>query len=137
MAISLKKYLSTAFKWLIPFVFLEILIFILYFTELVQAGLFAIINAMDIICLLLPGAYYLIMFFVFRVKSKNFTPLEGVISNWETGFYRYTGSVILKIEDNEYSTSAYFSNEECKKLVGKTIFYAIINDILFIYEIKN
>lgn len=85
----------------------------------------------------MPGAYYLIMFFVLKRKCKNVTPKDGVISNWEAGFYRYTGGVIIKIDDTEYSTSAYFSNEECKELIGKTISYAIIDETLFIYEIKN
>ena len=137
MELSLKKYLSTALKWLTPFVFLELLICILYFTSITEAGLFAIINIVNIVCLLIPGAYFLIMFFVYKQKCKNFIPTEGVISNWETGFYRYTGSVIVKVDDKEYSTSAYFSNEECKELVGKNISYAIIDETLFIYEIKE
>ena len=137
MALSLKKYLSSALKWLIPFVFLETLICLLYLTKVTQAELFTIVNIVNIVCLLIPGAYHLIMFFFFLKKCKNVTPTQGVISNWQAGFYRYTGSVIVKIDDNEYSTSAYFSNAECKELVGKTISFAIIGETLFIYEIKN
>ena len=77
------------------------------------------------------------MFFVYKNKCKNFTPVEGVITNWEAGFYRFTGGVIIKVDDKEYSTSAYFSNEECKELVGKSISYALIDETLFIYEIKD
>ena len=75
------------------------------------------------------------MFFIYKKKCKGFTPAEGVIMNWEPGFYRYTGSVIIKVDNKEYSTSAYFNYEDCKELVGKTISYAIIDEILFIYRI--
>jgi hypothetical protein len=109
MELSLKKYLSTALKWLTPFVFLELLICILYFTSITEAGLFAIINIVNIVCLLIPGAYFLIMFFVYKQKCKNFIPTEGVISNWQTGFYRYTESVIVKVDDKEDSTSSLWS----------------------------
>lgn len=137
MEYSLKKYLFTALKWLTPFVLLELLICILYFTGNVEVALFTIINIVDIVFLLLPGICFLIMFFVFKKKCKSFTPVEGMIANWESGFYRYTGSVIIKINDKEYSTSAYFSNDECKELVGKIISYAIIDETLFIYDIKE
>ena len=137
MELSLKKYLSTSLKWLTPFVLLEILISILYFANVAQLGLFTVINIIDVVCLLIPGSYYLIMFFVFRSKRKNVIPVEGVISNWESGFYRYTGAVTIKIDDKTYSTSAYFSSDECKELVGKTISYAIIYETLFIFEIKT
>ena len=85
--------------------------------------------------LLIPGTYYLITFFIFKGKCKGVTPSEGIISNWKSGFYRYTGKVIIDIDDNEYSTAAYFASDECERLVGKTVSYAIINDKLFIYEI--
>jgi len=137
MELSLKKYLSMALKWLIPFVSLELIICTLYFTRIAESMLFAIINVVDVVFLLLPGAYFLIMFLVYKQKCKNFSPIEGIITNWEAGFYRYTGSVIVKVGDNEYSTSAYFSNEECKELVGRHISYAIIDEVLFIYEIKD
>lgn len=137
MVYSLKKYFFTALKWLTPFVLLEILICILYFTGNVEATLFAIINIVDVVFLLLPGIYFLIMFFVFKKKCKGFTPAEGKIANWEAGFYRYTGSVIIKVDGKEYSTSAYFSNYECRELVGKNVSYAIIDDTLFIYDIKE
>ena len=137
MELSLRKYLSFALKWLIPFAFLEILICILFFTSVIKSGLFAFIFVINIICLLLPGAYFLTMFFIFKKKCKCFTPIDGVIVNWEAGFYRYTGSVIINSDGKEYSTSSYFTNEECKGLVGKHVSYAIIDEMLFIYEIND
>ncbi len=137
MELSLKKYLSFALKWLIPFAFLEILICVLFFASIIKSGLFAFLFIISIICLLLPGAYFLTMFFIFKKKCKRFTPVDGVIANWQSGFYRYTGSVIIKADDKEYSTSAYFTNEECKELVGKSVSYAIIDETLFIYEIND
>lgn len=137
MELSTRKYLSTALKWLIPFVLLETLICLLLFTKTIGTGVFAVVNIANFVCLLLPGVYFSIMFFIFKNKCKKIVPADGVITNWEQGFYRYTGSVIIKLNDNEYSTSAYFSTEECKELVGKSVSYAIINETLFIYEIKE
>ena len=74
---------------------------------------------------------------VFKKKCESVTPVDGVIANWEAGFFRYTGAVIVKVDDKEYSTSAYFSNEEAKEMVGKTVSYAIISETLFIYEVKE
>lgn len=137
MELSLKKYLSFALKWLIPFALLEILICVLFFTSVIKSGLFAFIFIINIICLLLPGAYFITMFFIFKRKCKRFTPIDGVIANWEAGFYRYTGSVIICSDGKEYSTSAYFSQEECKELVGKSVSYAIIDEMLFLYSIND
>ena len=135
--LTLSKYFMTALKWLTPFALLEILICVLHFSGIAEATLFALINIANFICLLLPGGYYLTMFFVFKKKCESATPVDGVIANWEAGFFRYTGAVIVKFDDKEYSTSAYFSNEEAKEMVGKTVSYAIISDTLFIYEVKE
>lgn len=135
--ITLFKYLTTALKWLTPFALLEILICVLHFTGIAEATLFALVNIANFICLLLPGGYYLTMFFVFKKKCESATPVDGVIANWEAGFFRYTGAVIVKVDEKEYSTSAYFSQEEAKEMVGKTASYAIIADTLFIYEVKE
>ena len=137
MALSLKKYLASALKWLIPFALLEVLLVVLRLTESAEAELFAMVTMVSVFCLLLPGGYFLTMFFVYRKRCKSFSPTEGVIVNWQAGFYRYTGSVIVNVDGKEYSTSAYFSQEECKELVGKAISYAIIDETLFIYEIKE
>ena len=135
--LTLSKYLTTALKWLTPFALLEILICVLHFSGIAEATLFAMINVVNFVFILFPGSYYLTMFFVFKKKCESVTPVDGVIANWEAGFFRYTGAVIVKVDDKEYSTSAYFSNEEAKEMVGKTVSYAIIADTLFIYEIKE
>ena len=75
------------------------------------------------------------MFFVYRKKRNNYTPIEGIVTNWTKGFYRNTGSVIVKFNDEEYSTSECFSYEECKNLIGKNILFAIIDEKLFIYKV--
>jgi len=137
MELSLKKYLTAALKWLIPFLLLEFLIGILRLAGIAETESFALISAVNVLFLLLPGMCFLAMFFVFKKKCKSFIPAEGVIANWNSGFYRYTGSVIIKIDEKEFSTSAYFSSEECKDMVGKTVTYAIIDEILFIYAVKD
>lgn len=136
MKLSLKKYLIFALKWLCPFAFLEILICLLRFTGIADGTLFAMVSVANIVCRLLPGAYYLIMFFVFKKKCENFMPTDAVITNWEAGFFRYTGGVIANVDGKEYATSAYFTQEEAKEMVGKNVSCAIIDDTLFIYEIK-
>ena len=136
MGLSLKRYLSSAIRWLSVFAVLELVICLLHLAE-VEATAIVFPSIVGFICLLPPGAYYLTMFFVFKKKCENVAPAEGVITNWEAGFYRYTGSVIIKDGGKEYATSAYFSQKEAKELVGKTVSYAIIGDTLFIYEIKE
>ena len=137
MKLSLKKYLTYSLKWLLPFTFLEIFIGVLRFTGVVEATLFVLVNIINLVCLLIPGVYYLAMFFVFKRKCGSFTPSEGVITNWEAGFFRYSGKVIIKTKEGEYSTSAYFSRYEAKETVGKTVSYAVIDETLFIYEVKE
>ena len=134
--LSLSKYLTTALKWLTPFAALEIIICILHFSGIAEETIFAMITVVNFVFLLIPGGYYIVMFFVFKRKSVSATPVEGVITNWEPGFFRYTGALIVKVDGKEYSTSAYFNQEEAKEMVGKTVSYAIIADTLFIYEIK-
>ena len=138
MELSLKKYLSFALKLLIPFVITVLLCIGVCFVDRIDTGTFCLfVIPISSMILLFPGIYYLIMFFLYKKKCKNHTPTEGVIFNWETGFFRYSGSVIIKADDREYATSAYFSHEECKDLVGRTAFYAIIDEMLFIYQIKD
>lgn len=68
-------------------------------------------------------------------KCKDATPMEGVIFNWTGG--KYNGNVIIKHNGEEYTSSADFSHEECREMVGKTVLYAIIDSSLFIYEVKE
>lgn len=134
MKLSLERYLFTALKWIIPGVFFEAVFCALYFTGIIESAICGIV-CVGYPLIIIPGIYYLIMFFVFKKKCENFTPSEGVIVNWEAGFFRPTGAVIVKVDDKEYSTSAYFNQDDAKEMVGKTVTYAIIDETLFIYEI--
>ncbi len=138
MPLSLKKYLTSALKWLIAFVLVGVMCLSVCFVDNIDTGVFlAIVVPISCIALLLPGGYYLARFLAFKKKYMNVVPVEGVIANWEAGDYRYTGRIIVNVDGKEYSTSSYFNYEECKELVGKTVSYAIIDEILFIYEVKN
>ncbi len=138
MELSLKKYISSALKLFIPFLVVIVSCIVVCFIDTIDAGTFcAIIIPISSILLFFPAGYYFITFFIFKKKCKEYTPVEGVIFNWKASFYKYLGSVIIKIDDKEYATSAYFTHEECKNLVGKTILYAIIDETLFIYEVKE
>lgn len=138
MPLSLKKYLTSTLKWFIAFVLVGVMCLCVCFVDNIDKGVFlAIVVPISCITLLLPVVYYFARFLIFKRKCMNVTPVEGVIANWEAGEYRYTGRIIVNVDGKEYSTSSYFNYEECKELVGKTISYAIIDEILFIYEIKN
>ncbi len=135
---SLQKYLGVSLKFFIPFIFLFVLcIFLLTNSGETIKITISVTLFFTILCLGLPTIYYFTLYLIFRNKCKKYTPCEGVVYNWEIGFFRYSGSVIVKVEDTEYSSSAYFYRDDAKELVGKTISYAIIDETLFIYEIKN
>lgn len=135
MELSLKKYLISALKFFASFLLSAILCFVLCFIGNNEAFVLIVLPIACMILLLLAG-YYFAMFLNFRKKCSNFMPVEGVVFNWEAGS-KFSGSIIVNVEGEEYSTSSYFSYEECKALVGKTISYAIIDETLFVYEIKN
>ena len=136
MPLSLHKYLISSLKWLASFLFILIFCFVLWFADVLSTSMLLLITvAIDGLFVFLPFAYYFAMFLIYKRKSKSYTPKEGKISNWEEGFFRYTASVIVCIDDNEYQSSAYFTPCEAKELVGKDITYALIDDTLFIYNI--
>ena len=133
MALSLKKYLLSSLKFFIPFLIVILSCIGVNFIESVDAGIFsAIIIPISTMVLLLPSGYHFIMFLLFRKKCKAFKSEEAVVFNWEASFFRYSGSIIIKVDNTEYSSSAYFTHEECKELVGKTIYYAIIQAVWLI-----
>lgn len=137
MAYSLKRYRLAACRWLIPFVLWEVLIILLFATNIVNVTCLAIVSLANAVFLFLPGLYFLVMFWVFRRKSANAVPRDGVITNWGAGFYRYTGRVVIQSDGNTYATSAYFSADECQALVGTAVSYAIIDETLFLYALHE
>lgn len=138
MELSLKKYLFSGLKFSISFFAVMLSCIAVSFIDGIDSTIFcAITIPISAMLLLLPALYYWAAFFRFGRKCKNFTPTEGIVFNWETGPLRYTGSVIVRVGDTEYSSSAYFTHDECKELVGKTVYYAIIDELLFIYGIKQ
>ncbi len=137
MKLSLSKYLETTLKWFALFAFIEVFLLFGWLTSALETGIFLFITvAINGVCTLLPAVYYLVMYLNFKNKCERYTPVEGVVSNWEAGFFQRTGSVVVKVDGNEYWSSAYFSHDEAKDLVGKSVLYAIIDEILFIYETK-
>lgn len=136
--LSLKKYLTYAFLFLSPFTFIMGICLCIYFSMSDKFAItVAVVSLASILTLLLPSIYYFYMYFKFKIKCKNIAPTNGVISTWEHGFFRYTGAVIIKVNDTDYSTSAYFNYDDAKDLVGKTVSYAIIDETLIIYEILD
>lgn len=136
MKLSLSKYLISALKWVALFALIEVLLLASWLTDTLETGIFLFITvAINGVCTLLPAGYSFVMFLVCKKKCESYTPVEGVVSNWAAGFFQHTGSIIVKVDGKEYYTSAYFSHDEAKELVGKRVSYAIIDELLFVYEI--
>lgn len=138
MLLSLKRYLMNSLKLLAIYAFIGVIGLLMCFVHNSDVEVFlAIAIPAASLLLLLPAGYYFVMFLVYKKKCMNFTPVEGVIANWEIGLFRHTGCVIVNVDGKEYSSPSYFSYYDCKELVGKTISYAIIDETLFIYEVKD
>ena len=135
---SLKKYLGISIGNLCGFAC--ILAFVIFgMVEGVESLKIAAAIIMPIcsFLLLLPGAYYLYLYFKCKKKADSLPRLRGTVCNWELGvFSRYYASVSVMQDGKEYSTSHYLSCEYARELVGQEIEYCIIDDdILFIFEI--
>jgi len=138
MALSLKKYLVSALKFSIAFTFLTLICIGVSLVDTIDTGVFVVIVIpVSVIMLLLPAGNYFALFFAYRKKCTAIIPEEGIVANWEAGYFRGSGSIIVIVNGVEFSTSAYFRHDECKDLVGKTILYTIFDDTLFVYEIKE
>lgn len=138
MALSLKKCLMKALEYFGCFMFIVLICLVMGVAGSSDMGLTCLVSiTVASVFMLLPALYYFSYYLVFKKKYKDFTPVEGVVFNWEAGLFRGAGAIIVKVDDKKYSTLSYFNNEECNELVGKTISYAIIDDILFVYDIKE
>ena len=137
MELSLRRYLISAVKWLSLFIAMQALIIICLIFEVGKRGSIITASIISFLILLPFGIYYLFLFFYFKKKIKTAVPAEAVITNWAAGSFRYTGKVILNLDGKEYETASYFSQQEAKETVGKTVVYTIIDETLFIYEIKD
>lgn len=138
LQLSLRKYLSSFIKSFASFLVVILLCVSVVFIDGINTGVFlALVLPISSLILLFPAIYYLAMFFVFKKKCIGVTPMECTIATWEAGFFRYSGSIVVRIDEKEYSTSAYFSHAECRELVGKSALCAIIDDTLIVYEIKS
>lgn len=85
---------------------------------------------------LIPGVYYIIRYFSYKKHLEQMSVRDGVIWNWELGYLRTNGAVAVKEDDREYLSSAIFSRDEAKDMVGSTISYAIVDDELVIIQVK-
>ena len=134
---GLKKYLITAFFYLGMFAIEFLLCLLLAFIKGLNIEMAMLIGSVLGLIVLLPAIYYFVWFFVFRKKCRSITPGEGIVVNWQLGFFKHTGSVSVKVNDREYSTGLVFFRDEAQGLVGKSVLYAVFDDVLFLYEIKE
>ena len=68
-------------------------------------------------------------------EAEKMPPCAGTVFNWEARSH-FTGAIIVNHEGKEFSSPGFFTHEEAKEAVGKEICYCILNDTLFIMEIK-
>ena len=138
MNFTLKKYIKTAFAYLgacvgaiIVFVALGIM------TELELGVITTIAATVSGIVLGLPSVYYFIMYFVYNQKSSAYSERDGVVSNWDKGFFEKTARLCVIEDGKEYDSAAIFKCDEARSLVGNHIKYAIIDEMLFIYKLEK
>lgn len=87
--------------------------------------------------LLTPSVCYFSMYYRYKKKCVGLLPREGVVQNWSlSSFDRFKGSVMIKDGGREYHSSSIFSKDEAREMVGKTVYYIILDDTLIIYEVK-
>ena len=139
---SVKKYFTAGALYVLGFLGLllaTLCISVVKSKNAADFGTFMMVGAVIGGAVLLPiAAYYLIMGAVYRKKCAQHTPVMGVVSNWEIGFMRNTACICLKTTDGtEYKTSAVFGIAEAKEMVGKPILYAIVDEQLLVYEVKD
>lgn len=133
--LSLKRFLSAAMKWLIPFVCLEALIIVLFATQIAGESFFAVISLVNAVLLLFPGATYLAQYVYYGRRCRGLTPTVGVVKTWQAGFFRYTGGLTVQIGGRDYETAACFGCGECRELVGKTVRCAVVGETVILYEV--
>ena len=136
---SLKRYFSMSMGYLAGFTFILASVIICSIADVESVKLAsAIVIPICAFALLLPGAYYLYRFFSCKKKAEGLPRLRGAVCNWELGaFTRYYASVSVISDGQEYSTSHYISYEYARELVGREIEYCIIDDILFIFSVRD
>ncbi len=139
MKLSLKKCLLMSMQWFGIALFAGLLSFFMWFGDREGTDIFVLLPCflLIVIFLVCPAVYYFGKFLTLRKKCEEYTPVKGVVSNWETGFLRGTAAIIVKVEEEEYSTAAYYGYNEAKELVGKTIDYAIIDQRVFVYQVNE
>lgn len=135
MKISLNKYLTYAVGLLLAFIGIVALSALIWIFDDVSFQLYFLV-VISVVGLLVPSLYYFYLFFKLKKKSVDIILRDAVVYNWESSG-KYSGRIIIKDDGKEYKTSAYFSHQECKDMVGQTVAYAIIDGILFIDSVKE
>ncbi len=130
--LSLKKYRNMALKYFAAAAFIELFGIFSGMLEGLEIELSLIIaTVICVIFLVIPGFVWLGLFFSYRKKSANVEPRVGYIKNWEAT--RRMGKVVMIVDGKEVATPAYFSHSEAKELVGKTVEFAVFEDVLFLF----
>ena len=136
MKFTVKKYLQISLFWIGMAAIMGLLIvFCNLALDGASAQLLTMVCAVVGIVELISGVYNLSNFFTYKKKCEEYTPAEGIIYNWSMGMPRGFGMLIVKVDDQEYTTGSYFYYWDCPNMVGKRVKYAIIDDVVILYEI--
>ena len=85
-------------------------------------------------------AYNLICWLVYRKIGQKMQPQTATVVNWQCvggrGFNR-TANISIKIGEEEYFSPGYFSAEEARDMVGRTISYVLADHTVLVYEVLD
>ncbi|MBQ7408064.1 MAG: hypothetical protein IJW13_02175 [Clostridia bacterium] len=80
--------------------------------------------------------YYLASYLTMSKLYKKYTQQKTVITGSCEALWKGMGKVIIRVNNKEIKSPALFFKSEADELVGKNIYYAIIENKLFIYDIE-
>ena len=99
-------------------------------------GFLVIMVLIGVVALVIPGCYYLYMFFTAKKKCAKGKLRKGTVSNWSSGLRaRALCRVKVKAGDSEYRSSALYSRWKASSMVGKRITYIILDDKLVVCDV--
>jgi len=83
---------------------------------------------------LIPFLYYLIRGLTVEKEAEKQPVFTGTVFNWQAGFLRSSGAIIVLHGGKEYISPAFFTQTEAKEAVGTRLQYCILGETLFIFE---
>ena len=127
--ISTKRYFGYSGIFLLGFILMECVGILAGFQDPAIGAFFAILIGG---AMLIPCLCYLIRGFTVEKEVKKQPVFIGTVFNWDEGFFRSSGAIIVKHEGKEYSSPPFFTQKEAKESVGTSLQYCLLGETLFI-----